>query len=102
RRSHSGSRFLHSFTLLHACPIQPGSVLKLDRLARVGEARLLIGGSEARLVIGESDSNNLFGGDTICFILRQDLIYRVRLGCCILRNHLCNKSCTQVNPGRLK
>ncbi|CAF1704279.1 unnamed protein product, partial [Brassica napus] len=34
RRSHSGSRFLRSFTLLHACPIQPGSVLKLDRLAR--------------------------------------------------------------------
>ncbi|CAF2071646.1 unnamed protein product [Brassica napus] len=34
RRSHSESRFLRSFTLLHACPIQPGSVLKLDRLAR--------------------------------------------------------------------
>ncbi|CAN6805610.1 unnamed protein product [Brassica oleracea] len=73
---------------LHACPIQPGSVLKLDRLARWKRGSVVDRwkrGSVARLVIGGSDSNNLFGGDTICFILRQDLIYRVRLGCCILR-----------------
>ncbi|CAN6802115.1 unnamed protein product, partial [Brassica oleracea] len=70
---------------LHACPIQPGSVLKLDRLAWWKRGSVVDRWNEARLVISGSDSNNLFGGDTICFILRQDLIYRVRLGCCILR-----------------